>query len=128
MPRLMTAAAGCIQRAAPRMMFRFSTNVSTPCCGSTIGAHAGFSAGNLRWPAGAIDTSDRSAVRCRVSRDIEIYYITLFGRELRIRQQGKLRDRVEGSLRFVPLDAGVFDPEVGVAVRSEEHTSELQSH
>src|SRR5216684_3997879 len=114
--RLMTAAGGLIQRAAARMTLRFSANVSTPSYGSTIRAHAGFSAGHFRGPAGAIDTSDRSAVRCRVSCDIEIYCIAFLRRKLRVWQEGKPRDRVEGRFGFVPLDARVFDPEGGVPV------------
>src|SRR5260370_6305898 len=96
MRRLMTAIAGFLQRAALRRMLRFSANASTPSSGSIVRAHAGVSAGNLRWPAGATDTSDRRAVRRRVSRDIELECITLFRRKLRVWHEGKPRDRVEG--------------------------------
>src|ERR1017187_776604 len=77
---------------------------------------ASFSAGNLRWPAGAVDASKRRAIRCRVSRDIEISCSTFLGPKPRIRQQGQPPDRVEGRFGFIPFDAGVFDPEIGIPV------------
>src|SRR5450631_1452056 len=71
-------------------------------------------ASNFRRTAGTIDASNGRAVRSRVSRHIEIYCITLTWRKLRVRQKSKPCDRVEGRFRFVPLDACVFDPEIGV--------------
>src|SRR6266478_1774721 len=71
-------------------------------------------AGDFRGPAGTIDASKRRTVWCRVSGDIEIGCIALFRPKPGARQESKARDRVEGRFRFAPLDAGVFDPEVGV--------------
>jgi hypothetical protein len=89
---------------------------SLPSCGSTVRAHASFSARNLCRPAGPIDAPHRRAVGCRISRDIKICRLAGVHRKLRLRQQREPRDRVEGCFRFAPLDAGVFDPEAGIPV------------
>jgi hypothetical protein len=83
----------------------------------SLGRRAGrscLSTSDFRRTTGAIDAANRRAVGCRVSCDIEICSVTLFRRKLRIRQQGKPGDGVEGCFGFIPLDAGVLDPEAGV--------------
>src|ERR1700730_6011765 len=97
-----------------RMMLRFSADTSAASCGSTVHAHASVPASNFRGPARAVDAPHRRAVRCRVSCDVEIYRFACFRRKLRIRQEGKPRDRVEGRVGLAPLDAGGFDPEAGI--------------
>src|SRR5258706_791971 len=83
-------------------------------CDPTARVSSRLPAGDFRGPAGKIDASKRRTVWCRVSGHIEIGCVALFRRKLRVWQQRKLGDRVEGRFHLVPLDAGVFDPEVGV--------------
>src|SRR5258706_16332868 len=66
------------------------------------GMRSCFSAGYFRGTAGAIDAADGPAVRCRVARDIKIYRLARFQRQLRIPHQNKPRNPVERHLGFVP--------------------------
>ena len=77
--------------------------------------HARFSAGHFRLPAGAINASDGLTIGRRISCDIEIHRLACFPRKPRILLEGQASDRDERRDRLIPLDAGVFDPEIGVA-------------
>src|SRR5277367_4918165 len=88
------------------------TSIST----CPAGFHARFPAGDFAHLAGAVDTADWRAIGSAVPGDIEIRSFARCLQKLRIRQKGEPCNGMERSFRFIPVNAGVFSPEVRVVM------------
>src|SRR5580658_4912828 len=87
---------------------------ATTLFGTAAHAQPGLSAGGLSEAASTINAPKGGTVSCRMPRYIEIGHFAGVWSKLRLREQGQPRDRVERRFCFLPLDARVFNPEVGV--------------